>query len=63
MRCFGKKRVIPAGAVTDVKVDDEKVYVSMTKDQIKDAPDYDADSWDDTARTTQGDYYRPYSQY
>ena len=40
---FGKKRMIPAGVIQRVDPDDEKIYVSMTKDQIKGAPDYDAD--------------------
>ncbi len=35
----------------------------MTKDQIKDAPDYDADAWDDATRSKHGEYYGPYSQY
>jgi len=38
---FGKKRLIPAGMVTRVDNTDRNVYVSMTKDQIKNAPDYD----------------------
>ena len=42
---FGKKRLVPAGVVQRVDHDEEKVYVGMTKDQIKAAPDYD-----DTAR-------------
>jgi len=58
---FGKKRLIPAGAVTDVDHDDDKVYVTMSKDQIKSAPDYD--SWNDEARSSHEDYYSPYSQY
>ncbi len=60
---FGKKRLIPAGAVTSVDHDADKVYVGMTKDQVKSAPDYDADTFDDNARTSQGDYYSPYSKY
>jgi hypothetical protein len=40
---FGKKRMIPAGVVQRIDPDDKKVYVNMTKDQIKQAPDYDAD--------------------
>jgi hypothetical protein len=40
---FGKKRMIPAGVVERLDPDERKVFVSMTKDQIKDAPDYDAD--------------------
>ena len=35
---FGKKRLIPAGVLDRVDHDDRKVYVSMTKDQIKNAP-------------------------
>ena len=38
---FGKKRMLPAGVVTGIDVDDEKVFVAMTKDEIKGAPDYD----------------------
>ena len=40
---FGKKRMIPAGVVQRIDPDERKVFVGMTKDQIKDAPDYDAD--------------------
>ena len=58
---FGKKRLIPAGAITLVDPDDRVVRVNMTKDQIKDAPDYDSSTWDDDARTRTGDYYGPYS--
>jgi len=47
---FGKKRLIPAGVVNRVDHTDRKVYVSMTKDQIKSAPDYDADRRDDWDR-------------
>ncbi len=40
---FGKKRMIPAGVVQRIDPDEKKVHVGMTKSQIKDAPDYDAD--------------------
>ena len=60
---FGKKRLIPAGAVARVDHDDETVHVNMTKDQIKDAPDFDdtrrAEDQDSYYRTHQ-DYYDPY---
>lgn len=58
---FGKKRLIPAGAVTDVDHAGETVMVNMTKDQIKSAPDYDADRWGDESRDQYSDYYGPYS--
>jgi hypothetical protein len=55
---FGKKRLIPAGMVSRVDQANHKVYVSMTKDQIKQAPDYDE------AMTTDDDaYYEKYSDY
>jgi hypothetical protein len=55
---FGKKRLIPAGVVQSVDHDDRKVFVAMTKDQIKSAPDYDE------SMTTYDDaYYDKYSSY
>lgn len=44
---FGKKRMIPAGAITSVDHDAREVHVNMTKDQIKEAPDHDENAWDD----------------
>ena len=60
---FGKKRLVPAGAISSVEHADKKVYVAMTKDQIKDAPDYDADRWDDDTRTQHGAYYGRYGTF
>jgi hypothetical protein len=61
---FGKKRLIPAGVVERVDADDRKVYVRMTKEQIKDAPDYDPDLHrQDQSRYQNelGDYYSRWS--
>jgi hypothetical protein len=58
---FGKKRLIPAGAIDSVEHEHKTLRVSMTKDQIKAAPDYDADSWTDDTRAEHGGYYSPYS--
>jgi len=44
---FGKKRLIPAGVVERVDHTDHTVYVDMTKEQIKSAPDFDAERRDD----------------
>ena len=60
---FGKKRLIPAGAITSVDPDSRTVSVAMTKDQIKDAPDYDKSTWDDETRTRTCDYYGRYGTY
>ena len=47
---FGKKRLIPAGVIQRVDDTDRTVFVSMTKDQIKSAPDYEARDRDDRDR-------------
>jgi len=58
---FGKKRLIPAGAINEIDLDRRAVQVGMTKDQIKDAPDYDEARRDDAAyRDEVGDYYGRY---
>jgi hypothetical protein len=55
---FGKKVMLPAGVVRDIDDADEKVYVNRTKDQIKDAPEYDDSLADDEAyRNRLGSYY------
>ena len=57
---FGKKRLIPAGVVQRIDVNDEKVYISMTKDEVKSAPDYD-----EQERDYQDDYdtyYEPFGR-
>lgn len=38
---FGKKRLLPAGIVTDVDPDEKRVSLSISKDDVKHAPDYD----------------------
>ena len=55
---FGRKVMIPAGTIERVDHEDEKVFVSLTKDQIKDSPEFDERSIDDDEyRTRLGDYY------
>ncbi len=38
---FGKKVMLPAGVLRNVDVDTETVYVDVTKDEIKNAPEFD----------------------
>ena len=58
---FGKKRLIPAGTVKQINHPEEKVFVSLTKEQIKQAPDFDETRRnDDDYRTTHERYYDPY---
>ncbi|MFB7248590.1 PRC-barrel domain-containing protein, partial [Streptomyces populi] len=40
---FGKHVLLPAGTVTRVDQDDRKIYIDLTKDQIKDSPEFDKD--------------------
>jgi len=57
---FGKKVLLPAGVVNRVDYDDKKVHVDRTKDQIKNAPEFDADRYrDPTYRSDIGGYYGP----
>ncbi|HEX2895345.1 MAG TPA: PRC-barrel domain containing protein [Marmoricola sp.] len=59
---FGKKRLIPAGAVTMVDHNAKVVMVNMTKDEIKSAPDYDETTWkDDSSRNEYDEYYGRWS--
>ena len=46
---FGRKVVLPAGTVERVDDADEAVYVDLTKDQIKNSPELDADTNKDDA--------------
>ena len=59
---FGKKRLVPAGVIERVDHADRRVYVSMTKDQIKSAPDYDDTraSYSDEDYDRYGTYYNDY---
>ena len=59
---FGKKVMLPAGVVSKVDLDTETVYVNRTKDQIKNAPEYDEAQYSDEAkregyRNRLGSYY------
>ena len=55
---FGKKVLLPAGTVCNVDGEEKRVYVDRTKDQIKDAPEYDPEHVDDPAyRDKLGEYY------
>ena len=65
---FGKKVMLPAGVVDRVDYDTETVFVNRTKDQIKDAPEFnERDHRDETYRTELGGYYgeggRGYREY
>jgi hypothetical protein len=60
---FGKKVMLPAGVVSRVDLDTETVFVNRTKDQIKNAPEYDEekhrsdDTYRESYRNDLGSYY------
>jgi hypothetical protein len=55
---FGKKVMLPAGVIKDVDLDTETVFVNRTKDQIKNAPEFDEGRYrDDVYRKDVGAYY------
>jgi len=55
---FGKKVMLPAGVISRTDHDEEKVFVNRTKDQIKDAPEFDESlTGDESYRARLGSYY------
>jgi hypothetical protein len=57
---FGKKVMLPAGVISRADPGEEKIYVNRTKDQIKNSPEFDADSFgDQNYRGELGTYYGP----
>ena len=55
---FGKKVLLPAGVVRDVDLELEAVFVDLTKEQIKNAPEFDTERYRDAAyRNEVGTYY------
>jgi hypothetical protein len=42
---FGKKVMLPAGVIRDVDLDTETIFVDLTKDEIKDAPEFDKERY------------------
>ena len=55
---FGKKVMLPAGVISDIDPDTETVFVNRTKDEIKNAPEFDEDRYHEQGyRNELGDYY------
>jgi hypothetical protein len=55
---FGKKVMLPAGVLDRIDVENQRVYVHRTKDEIQNAPEFDEDRYtDDAYRTDLGTYY------
>src|SRR5262249_40500 len=55
---FGKKTMLPAQAIQRIDWDDEKVYVPLNKEQVKNAPEFDESTYRDSSYRDQlGSYY------
>jgi hypothetical protein len=55
---FGKKVMLPASALVRADLDNRKVFLRLTKDQIKDSPEL-SDAMTDDDRDRVGSYYAP----
>jgi len=59
---FGRKVMIPASAIQKVDLDNRKVLVRLTKEQIKGSPEFDEKDYRSTDyRDRVGTYYGPMS--
>jgi hypothetical protein len=57
---FGKKVMLPAGVVQRIDMAEKKVFVNRTKDEIKNAPEFDESAIGDVSyRDRLGSYYGP----
>ena len=55
---FGKKVMLPAGVINRVDREEETVYADRTKEQIKNAPEFDPDDYrSEQYRGEVGSYY------
>jgi hypothetical protein len=59
---FGKKVMIPAGAIDRIDLEGRTVHVRLTKDRIKASPEFDGEMLRDDAayRERLGAYYGPF---
>ena len=55
---FGKKVMIPAGMVREIDPDTETLFLNLAKDEIKNAPEFDENTYlDQSYRKALGSYY------
>ncbi len=57
---LGKKVMLPAGVIDRIEPADEQIFVNRTKDEIKNAPEFDEGRYrDDVYRADLDAYYGP----
>jgi hypothetical protein len=60
---FGKKVMLPAGTIENVDVQNRKLYLDRSKDEVKSAPPFDQSTFRDPAyRSEVGNYYGRFYQ-
>ena len=58
---FGKKVMLPAWTLSDIEFENERVFVDRTKEEIKNAPEFDPDEYNEPVyREKLGSYYADY---
>jgi hypothetical protein len=57
---FGKKRVIPARAIKQINAETETVYIDLSKDEVKGAPDHHSEWSEPEQRSSYDSYYDPF---
>lgn len=57
---FGKKRMIPAGVIESIDHENGQVFVGLSKEEIKSAPDFAEEHRED--RSGYDEYYGPYGR-
>jgi hypothetical protein len=55
---FGKKVMLPVGVISRIDEQDQRIWVNLTKDEIKNAPEFDESTYRDQGyRDELGTYY------
>jgi len=58
---FGKKVMIPAGAISGVDLENRELWLALTKDRIKSSPEFDESLYRESAyRNDISSYYGPF---
>jgi hypothetical protein len=56
---FGKKVMLPAGVIRDIDLHSQMMFVELTKDEIKNAPEFEEKTYrEQSYRNELGEYYR-----
>ena len=58
---FGRKVMVPVGAIERVDTEAKRVYVDRTKNELREAPEYDPTGYaEQEYRIRLGEYYAPF---